>query len=289
LYEIFDYKITPFKTLLFLVASALIEYLSYISYRHVAHFSEIMKHTYSTGGEILNVVAWPFAIVMIVVGFILSIILIWFFLKMLYFGFRDIPSVIVNEFHIIKRIWANRGFGKYTLFGGLSFYLKLRQRVFAYFFAFISIGIITWFFAFKQHSYEKTYWKINFYYSEPLPTFTFKPNKPYTIKTDADFYGIIINGYRYITGKSTSWTQDENNKISLNLPRNWNITFQDTTYIDFMFYSDHINELFSQTLEVWEGVSNGSTILPSQFAYNKKIETNKLNKNKNSKNKKNKK
>ena len=289
MYEIFDTKITPFKALGYLVVSAIVEYLSYLSYRHITHFSEIMKHTYSTGGEILNVVIWPFALVMIPIGFILAIILIWSFIKLLYFGFRDLPEVTVREIDIIKRIWNNRGFGKYTIFGGLSFYLKLRQRVFAYFFAFVSIGIITWFFIFKQQSYEKTYWKINFNYREPIPTFIFKPNKPYTIKSDADFYGIIVNGNRYITGKNTSWTQDEYNKIPLDLPKNWNITFKDTTYIEFMFYSAPINEIFSQTLEVWEDVKDGSLVLPSQFTYTKPIEKNKLDNNKTSKNKKKKK
>jgi hypothetical protein len=273
MFDFDEFELTPFKLFFALVASALVEYLAYISYNHIAHFTEIMKHTYSTGGELLNVIIWPFAVIMVVIGFILALVLAWFLIKLLYVAIIGLPDVIKNENDIIKRSWKNRGFAKYKLFGGISFYLKLRQRVFAYFFAFLAIGIVTWFFIFKQHTYEKTYWKINFYYKEPLPTFTFKPNKYYTIKTDADFYGIMINGNRYVTGKSTSWTQDENNKISLNLPKNWNIQFQDTTYIDFMFYSDHINEIFSQTLEVWEDVKDGYSILPSQFAY-KHIENN---------------
>jgi hypothetical protein len=179
-----------------------------------------------------------------------------------------LPQIISHEIDIIKNIWNNRGFSKYSLFGGLAFYLKLRQRVLAFFCAFLSIGIVTWYFAFKQHSYEKNYWKVNFYYNEPLPAFTLKPYIPYTIKAGPDFYGVIINGQRFVTGKNTSFTFDDPYKIPLTLPNYWNVTFPDTANLEFMFYEEPINEFFSMTLEIWENKKEGPTINPSQFAYN---------------------
>jgi len=283
--NIFDEEITPLKFLLLLIIGGIIEYFGYLSYNHVFNFNEVWAHTYSTGGQLLDIILWPVAVIVLVLAIIVGIYLAWVILKYFYIFFTNLPQLVSHEIEVIQRIWDNRGFGKYSIFGGLSFYLRLRLKVLAYVFAFLCLGIITWYFAFQQHTYEKTYWKINFYYSEPLPEFKFKANLPYTIKASEEFYGILINGSRYITGKNTSWTQDTPNKIPLTLPKYWNITFPDTTYIEFLFYEDHISEIFSMTVEVWENKREGATVLPSQFAYisQKESNVNKSNKLKNKK------
>jgi hypothetical protein len=287
LLNIFDKPLTPIKFFLQLIIFGIIEYFGYLSYNHIFNFKEVWSHTYSTGGQIMDIILWPVAVVVLIIAVVIAWIAVQSFLSQSYLFIKDLPQTISHEIDVIKRIWDNRGFGKYSLFGGLSFYLRLRLRVLAYFFAFISLGIITWYLVFQQHSYEKTHWKINFYYSEPLPEFEFKANTPYTIESSVDFYGIIINGRRYITGKNTSWTEDAPNQIPLTLPKYWNITFPDTTYIEFLFYEDYINKIFSMTLEVWENKKEGMTILPSQFAYtiDKESKSNKTNKTKNKKKK----
>jgi hypothetical protein len=286
LLSIFDKPLTPIKFFLQLIIFGAIEYLGYLSFNHIFNFKEVWAHTYSTGGQIMDIILWPVAVAVLIIAVVIAWTAVQSFFAQAYLFIKDLPQTIRHEIEVIKRIWDNRGFEKYTLFGGLSFYLKLRTRILAYFFAFISLGIITWYFVFQQHSYEKTHWKINFYYSEPLPEFKFKANTPYTIESSVDFYGIIINGRRYITGKNTSFTGDAPNMIPLTLPKNWNITFPDTTYVEFMFYEDYINKIFSMTLEVWENKKEGMTILPSQFAYiNKESKSNKTNKTKNKKKK----
>ncbi len=267
LWNIYEKSESPVEAIVKFVVSLVIVYLGYISYRHISNFGDIMAGTYSTGGKIINVILWPVAVIVVVIAAVIVIYLVIQIFKFLYIAIPETPGIILHEAEIIKRIWNNRGFGKYSLFGGFVFYAKLRQRVFAYFFAFLSIGIVTWYFAFKQHEYEKTYWKINFYYNEPLPIFKFKPNIPYTIKAGPDFYGIIINGSRYVTGKNTYFTKDIPNKIPLTLPDYWNITFYDTTQVEFMFYEEPINQIFSMTLEVWEDEAEGTPIYPSEFTY----------------------
>jgi hypothetical protein len=267
LLNIFDEEISPLKFFLMLIIGGIIEYLGYISYNHIFNFKEVWANTYSTGGQLLDIILWPVAVIFLILAIIVGIYLAWVILKYIYLLLKNSPQLISHEIEIIRRIWDNRGFGKYSLFGGLSFYINLRLKVLAYVFAFLCLGIVTWYFAFQQHTYEKTHWKINFYYNEPLPEFKFKANIPYTIKASEDFYGIIINGRRFITGKNTSWTQDAPNKIPLILPKYWNITFPDTTYIEFLFYEDHISEIFSMTLEVWENKTESITVYPNFFTY----------------------
>ena len=283
--RVFDHEISPVKFIFLYIAGLIILYAGYVGYQLIFNWSEKWSHTYSTGGQFLLIICWPFALIGMVLGAIVFVIMVYYTLFYLYVFLKELPKIINNEIDVIRRIWENRGFGKYAIFGGLSFYLRLRLRVFAYFFAFICIVIITWFFAFKQHTYEKTYWKINFYYSEPLPQFKFKPNIPYTIKASDDLYGIYINGHRYITGKNSSWVEDEQFKIPLTLPKHWNISFPDTTYVDFLFYEDYISQIFSMTLEVWENKQEGMMISPSQLSYVTKKETKNL-KTKNNKTKK---
>lgn len=286
--RLFQNEISPVKFIFLYISGLIILYLGYLSYQLIFNWSEKWSHTYSTGGQFLLIICWPFALIILLAAVIVFFIMAFYTLSLLYTFLKELPNLIRKEVDIIQRIWANRGFGKYAIFGGLSFYLRLRLRIFAFVFAFLSLGIITWFFAFKQHTYEKTYWKINFYYNEPLPEFIFKPNISYTVKSSVDFYGIIINGRRYVTGKNTYWEGDVPNKINLTLPQHWNISFPDTTSIEFMFYEDYISQIFSMTLEVWENKREGYMISPSQFAYvNSKELNNNKTKNKKTKKKKN--
>ncbi len=60
-----------------------------------------------------------------------SFIALWMYIKLLikFFillveWFRRLPRKLKYELEIIKQIWDNRGFGKYTLFGGFKFILN---------------------------------------------------------------------------------------------------------------------------------------------------------------------
>lgn len=269
-YEIINSKDefdSPREAIIFIAVGGLTQYGLYWAVSYLINVHTILEQTYSFGGKIWKFILIFVALLVALPGLGMFPIFWWRLIKNLIFFITKLPELIRHEFDIIRRIWANRGFGKYRAFGGFAFYFKLRQRVLAYFLAFLSIGIVTWYFAFRQHTYEKTYWKINFYYGEPLPSFTFKPNIPYTIKAGPDFYGIIINGKRYITGKSTYFTQDVPYMIPAYLPDTWHITFPQQTTIEFLFYEDHINEIFSMTLEIWENKVDGTTMYPVEFNY----------------------
>lgn len=271
-YKIYDENEHPFLVFIRILISAGIVYLGYLSYIHITEIDRIMKNTYSFGGELLNLILIPVALVMLFVSFFVGIALVVALVKLLIIAIKDGPKKIAHEVDIIKRIWDNRGFGKYSIFGGFSFYLKLRQRVLAFLFGFLCVGIVAWYFTFKQQEYEKTYWKVSFYYGEPTPRFIFKPNVPYTMKSGPDIYAITINGNRYVTGKNSYWRQDENNLIPFEFPEKWNITFPETTYVHFNFYSEPINQIFSQSFELWAYKKEGVTIPPSVFMYEWQLE-----------------
>jgi hypothetical protein len=241
-----DIQDKPFETIGWALLGALSQYGIYWSIMYWLNISDHMATTYSVAGKMFSVLLLFASIGFIIIGFIILPSFWWELFKIIIIVIASLPEVVKKEIIIIKQIWKNRGFQKYKIFGGFIFYFHLRQRILAFLLAFISLGIITWFFAFKQQTYEKTYWKIKFYQNEPLQTFTFKPNIPYTIKTSAYMNSIFINFDEYVK--------------MYDFAEVWNITFPDTTYINFNFYSAGINELFGQTLEVWENKAEGEKI-----------------------------
>lgn len=266
LWNISDEDSSPLVVIFKFVVSLVIVYLGYISYRHISNFGDIMAGTYSTGGKIINVILWPVAVIVVVIAAIIVIYLVILIFKFLYIAIPEVPGIMRHEAEIVRRIWDNRGFGKYSLFGGFAFYAKLRQRVFAYFFAFLSIGIVTWYFAFKQHEYEKTYWKIHFYYNEPTPEFIFKPNTSYTFESSADLYSIWLDNRECIVSKYME-IKDSPRVLSLLFPNKWHVKFSDTTQVRFIFYQDPINQIFSQSFEIWAGKEEGLKITYNDFIY----------------------
>lgn len=175
----------------------------------------------------------------------------------------SIPKIITNEIQIIKQIWSNRGIEKYKLFGGVYFYFRLRQQILAYFFACISIGIFTWYFLFRYSTYEKTYWKVNFYSYEQVPTFIFKPKVPYTIKTNAQFTAIYLNDVKY----NVNEYYNDSYSTDIRLSKQWWIRFKDTTTVGFTFYNEPIRSIWSNTLEIWADKMDGTPIYPHEFMY----------------------
>lgn len=242
-----DFQDKPFETIGIGLLGALSQYGIYWSIMYWLNIYEHMANTYSFAGKIFSISLLFVSIGFIIIGLRFLPHFWWELLKLIIIIITSLPEVVRNEIIIIKQIWKNRGFRKYKLFGGFIFYLHLRQRILAFLFAFISLGIIAWYFSFKQQTYEKTYWKINFYKKEPLQTFMFKPKIPYTIKTKAYTNSILINCIEY--EKPDGFTEV------------WYITFPETTYVYFNFYSAGINEIFSQSLEIWENKSEGMKVL----------------------------
>jgi len=249
-----------------IVLGAIIEYLGYLSLQHIIHYGEIQTSTYSTGGVIINFLLLPVAAVVIIIAFIVLFSLTAIIIRSLYIIVKEAPNVIRNEAVVLRQIWENRGIGKFQLFGGLSFYLHLRQRVVAYLLACLSIGIIAWYFVFTQHEYEKTYWKIHFYRNEPTPEFIFKPNISYTFESSADLHSILLNDYQYIVSKYMD-LEDNPAVLSLIFPDKWHVKFPDTTRVQFIFYTDPINEIFSQSFELWADKEEGLKITYNDFIF----------------------
>lgn len=285
-YKIYYEHESPLKFISRLLFTSFIVYLGYLSLDFIINYSQISANTYSVGGDIVNFFLIFLSIGMICFSFRPFISLSFFIFELVLIIVKEGPRYIQNEFYLIQRIWDNRGFRKYSLFGGVSFYFKLRQRILAYFFAFASISVVAWYFAFKQYEYEKTYWKVNFYYGEPIPTFTFKPDVPYTIKTGPEIYALVFNNNKYVVGRNSSWGQDKDYKISLYIPEKWNITFPETTQVEFQFYSEYINKIFSQSFEIWANQKEGFSVDPSLFVYEWQKEKPKITKQPKKKNKK---
>lgn len=250
----YDYKYESFwGDFLYFILGALSQYGVYWGIMYCYNIYDIVGTSYSFMGKMFSSFLILVAVGAVIFGLYIFPFFWWSVFKHIYLFLVALPKYILNEFYVIKRIWENRGFGKYSLFGGFMFYFKLRQRIVAYLFAFISIGIVAWYFTFKQHTFEKDHWKIKFYRNEPLPTFLFKPNIPYTVETSTYTRSILFNFIEY--EKIDGFTET------------WNITLKDSTYVFFNLESHAINEIFSQSLEIWENRKEGMTVFfPQDFS-----------------------
>ena len=196
------------------------------------------------------------------------IILLVKFLKLLFVWLWNLPERLRHEFDIWKRIWANRGFGKYTLFGGLTFYLKLRLRVLAFFLLGMSVFFLAYGFYINFTNYKRDYWHEKVFYGQtPEDIYTFLPNIPYTVKTSLMIFYIKLENSKQMV----YFPIDENLYLQnmIDIPNEWNITFTDTTHLSFGTYyytSPDISELFETTdFEIWENVRNGRTLDTTYF------------------------
>ncbi len=178
---------------------------------------------------------------------------------------RDIPDYVKQQWPLLKIIWSTSGYSKYKAFGNLALYIMLRTRVLAFLFAFITVGILTWFFVYKQYTYKWDYRKIRFYYGEQIEPVKFYPNTDYTFESSSHLFAIYMNGMRYSVGDEyikdaygRSMTNPE--KKDLYLPDIWNVSFSDTAKVQFVFYSEPINQIFAQSFELWADKRKGRTI-----------------------------
>ena len=190
------------------------------------------------------------------------------FIKLLFEWLHELPERLQHEFDIWKRIWANRGFGKYTLFGGLTFYLKLRLRILAFFLLGMSIFLLAYGFHTRYTNYKRQYWREKVFYGQSLQEiYTLLPNTPYTIKTSLMiFYMKIENSKQMVY-----FPIDKNLYLQhmIDIPNEWNITFTDTTQLSFGVYyytSPDLTEIFETSdFEIWENVRNGRTLDTTYF------------------------
>lgn len=182
-----------------------------------------------------------------------------------YLGLRDIPDYVKQQLPLLKRIWSTSGFLKYKAFGGLTLYVMLRTRVLAFLFAFISVGILTWFFIYKQYTYKWDYRKIRFYYGEQIEPIKFYPNTYYTFESSSLLYAIYVNGRMYSVGEqfvNDAYGRQKFNpeKKDLYLPDTWNIKFSDTVKVQFVFYTEPIHQIFAQSFELWANKQLGKSV-----------------------------
>jgi hypothetical protein len=172
----------------------------------------------------------------------------------------DIPSKIRHELIVIKRIWNNRGFGKYNLFGGIRFYVKLRLRVLAFFFAFLFFGSSS-FYLYKQYEvYEPTHWIEKVYHHSEPREFKFKKGVTYTVCLHGSkIEYIYVNGYYFCSTESAfNGKPDFYSLINFNPHNTFNITFPTETNFAILLHTEMVlNDITSKKYEIWENKKDG--------------------------------
>jgi hypothetical protein len=262
---IFDYE-DPQHLILYSIAFILFSIFLYFT----IHFGKMM-------GTVMFFLTKLSFLVICLIAAIIAICLIvpamqalWMYLMLLarFFiilteWFKKLPERIKWEVKIWRQIWSNRGFGKYKLFGGISFYLKLRLRILAFFCFGMSFLLLSYGFYFNYKQYHRQYWIEKVFYGQaPLKIYTFLPNIPYTIKTK-----LMIYYFKFENSKQMVYFPiDENlyKNYQIPIPHEWNITFGDTTQVSMgtcFFTSPAISELFdTYDLEIWENLRGGETL-----------------------------
>ncbi|MFZ1321398.1 MAG: hypothetical protein WAT71_07565 [Ignavibacteria bacterium] len=198
---------------------------------------------------------------------------------------------MANDFSILKQIWQNRGFGKYTLFGGLKFYLRLRIQFFAYLFAAITalllfVGVYQ-----TYENYEPTYWRETVYY-EPseLPTFKLEANTFYTFEMSDDLDYALVNGNYFAAPGSLYLYYSYFYKLPYKWRRTFHVKFPYDVKISIMPDLDMvINLVLTEKIEVYKYKQEGTYIDYRYFEpkfYNPPPPVEKKNKNSKKKKKK---
>lgn len=178
-----------------------------------------------------------------------------------------------NDFSILKQIWQNRGFGKYSLFGGLAFYFRLRIQFFAYLSAFLTSLVLLGGVYTEYKAYEPSYWRKSVYFGEDeKPEFLFEANVFYTVRMNDNLDYIIVNGVPFM-----SYTRERTRENDFNIPfkfqKVFHIQFPYTVTITIVPELDFpIDFVISEKVEVWKGVKGGQFISyeflkPSHYIY----------------------
>jgi hypothetical protein len=198
-----------------------------------------------------------------IVGIIFFIFLIGVFIQSLpsiYLAIKELPERMKHEAALIRRIWDNRGFSKYSLFGGIDFYLRLRLRIVAYMLActfFVSTGYFTYE---KYRTYEPTHWVEKVYHHSKPKIYKFKKNVPYTICVHGSKVEyIFVNGYHFCDTKSPYSSEPNAVPVVGFKPHNtFNVTFPSETNFAVLLHTEMvINDIVSRTLEIWENKKEG--------------------------------
>ena len=169
---------------------------------------------------------------------------------------------LANDFSILKQIWQNRGFGKYTLFGGLKFYFRLRIQFFSYFFASVTalllfVGVYR-----TYQNYEPTYWRESVYYDPgELPVFELDANVFYTFELSDELEMAWANGY-YFAAPNSRFVGEPNHYT---LPYKWKRKFHlkfpyKTRFAVLPKVEMVINDVLSEKIEVYKYKQEGTYI-----------------------------
>jgi len=169
---------------------------------------------------------------------------------------------LANDFSILKQIWQNRGFGKYTLFGGLKFYFRLRIQFFAYFFASVTalllfVGVYR-----TYENYEPTYWRESMYFqTENLPVFELKANTYYTFELSDDLDVVWVNGTYFEAPKNLNHYRPKYYKLPYKWGRKWHVKFPYDVRIGVQPELEIvINDVISEHVEVTKFKQEGTYI-----------------------------
>jgi len=236
----------------------------------IIHFWDLMGSVFFAFTKISFLLIVIFSALVSLCLLIPASIAIWMYIKLLtkfsfllVVWFKQLPQKLKSELEILKHIWNNRGFAKYSMFGGFTFYFKLRQRVLAFFFLGLSITFLAYGFYSKFKDYHRTYWREKVFYGQsPLNIYTLLPNKTYTVKTELMLYLMKFENSKqmvYFPIDKERYLRQE-----VPIPREWNITFGDTTKLTLaaaFFTAPSLSQLFdTYDLEIWEDLKNGQNL-----------------------------
>lgn len=240
---------------------------SVIAFFAISYFSNFSENwdtnVVSVPTFLLEIVKIPFYLIFgsISIYYFYSVIIVGLSnIPLLITGLKELPAKITSEIGLIKEIWNNRGFGKYTLFGGIGFYIKLRLRVLAFFFAFLFFASISYFLYVQYRDYEPTHWIEKVYQNSEPKIFKFKKNVPYTV----DLHGAAIE-YFYVNGNffcaPKSPLMGRPNFYALRnfqLHNKFHITFPEETSFAILLRTEMVvNDIISNKLEIWANKEEG--------------------------------
>jgi hypothetical protein len=283
LFNKLKYPSTNFSDLKHLICSLIGIY----AYYYFFHFSEYWGNAVSVGlwlFELLRTVFLGLFALNSIGYFPLTLIWIGGYVISFVLAIPEIPQKIKNEAKIFKRAFSRRGFGIYTLFGGLKFYVFLRLRVIAYLLLFIFVSSSGIYFYHKYKNFETIYWKVKVYHHSRPTEFILKPNVNYTFHVYGTLKELVVNGTSFITDYKNKNIYPEAIVLNSFVPRIFNVTFPDTTSFYLIPNTEMvINDIESVDYEVWAYKKDGIEI--PYVCFNPEIYLTNIKKEKSSKKK----
>lgn len=169
---------------------------------------------------------------------------------------------MANDFSILKQIWQNRGFGKYTLFGGLKFYFRLRIQFFAYVSAALTALVLFVGVYRTYQNYEPTYFRESMYcHTDNLPTFDLEADTYYTLELTDDLEVVWVNGHYFVPPNSQLLGQPNYYRLPYKWKRVWHIKFPYKVKMGVQPIMDMvINDVISEKVEVYKYKQEGTLI-----------------------------